>query len=121
MKESCLNCLDQKGRTPLHYSATVDNKSSIELLIKHGAAIDQSDQVGRTALDDALRSGEFDAVMILPKHAADVTRLDNFLQSRLHLAARYGHELLSKLILDKGLQMDVVDVSGMTDCTASCL
>jgi ankyrin repeat protein len=61
-----------EGTTPLMMAAAAErpNAAAIQLLVDHGASIEDRDAFGRTALDWALMQGENEASAVLRKYGA---------------------------------------------------
>lgn len=65
------NSLDFTGRPVLALAARRGNVTALELLLKHGAQIDQTDEIGFTALMEAVRNQKISAAVLLLKAGAN--------------------------------------------------
>uniref|UniRef100_A0A452H5M7 Uncharacterized protein n=1 Tax=Gopherus agassizii TaxID=38772 RepID=A0A452H5M7_9SAUR len=83
-----VNQPNEKGFTPLHFAAVSTNGAlCLELLVNNGA--DVNFQVRRPGLDHTLGTVEIDCA-------------DKYGNTPLHVAARYGHELLISTLMTNG-------------------
>ncbi|KAL4917268.1 ankyrin repeat-containing domain protein [Aspergillus aurantiobrunneus] len=82
----------------LHEATRQGDKTSIQMLIDHDAAIDARDVNGNTALYYAVKAGEYAALEFLLDHGATITTPSFGYPSLLHLAAKHNDVDLLKLI-----------------------
>ena len=60
-----INATDNKGRTPLMYTAIFERPGVVKLLLKRGASINAKDHNGLSALDWAKKSGNEEIIRLL--------------------------------------------------------
>jgi ankyrin repeat protein len=65
MRDSDVNAVDQKGRSPLHLAAEIGDLDIVRQLIRRGAKIKANDKNGRTPLGVAVDNGNSDVVKLL--------------------------------------------------------
>jgi ankyrin repeat protein len=83
---------DQLGRTPLiHATMTTEPHTldSIEILLKHGASVNQGDTDGRTALHWAVETGSVPRVHLLLANQANINQIDGQARTPLHTYLYY--------------------------------
>lgn len=118
----------QTGLLPLEIALNERQESIAETLVQHKCDINAPDSDGRTLLHKSIEVGDDYAAMFLIKHGADVkavTSKQN--ETPLHLAAKYqplsvssktttgdGMTIVSRLLLDHGVNINAVDVNGRT-------
>jgi ankyrin repeat protein len=102
-------------RPPLHLAAEYGTPETIQLLLKHGADINETDRDRITALHIAATYGKKDAADALIKAGADVNiqqKGSGF--TPLHTAAYYQNIPILSLLLEKGAKTDIVNNEGKT-------
>ena len=78
--------------TPLHAAASHGRTDTIQLLLRHGAAVNAAPSAGITPLHVAAKSGHAQATALLLRHGANVNaRQDDAGQTPLHLAVARHH------------------------------
>ena len=65
MRDSNVNVVDKKGRSPLHLAAEIGDLDVVRQLIRRGAKIEVLDKNGQTPLDVAVENGNSDVVKSL--------------------------------------------------------
>lgn len=83
------------------------NRSLLDLLLIHGAAVDQRDREtrgarGRTALHEAAKRGWHKGAKLLLEGNANPNQVDDFGQTPLFLATRRGHANVMAQLLEAG-------------------
>ena len=69
--DGTLDAVNEQRQTPLHLAAAAASSQAVQLLLRHGAAVDARDARGRTALDLACAaSAEACVQMLLAAGAA---------------------------------------------------
>jgi len=92
--------------TPLMGALTLQQWNTAELLLKHGAKVDQADKDGRTALMHLAQNGDMEAVQFLMAHNADVNYQGHTSLTALELAAGSGKMEVVKYLLSQSAQVD---------------
>ena len=122
--EHCID-VDVRGiddRTPLHMAADRGLLEVTRILIKRGASINARDSSDRTPLHPIYRDKSrtfddtyFDVVLYLLEHGADVdTQANTEHSTPLHLALYHGGFKVARLLLDRGVNINVQDKKGRT-------
>ena len=85
----------------------------LRTLLKRQADATIRNKYGTTALHFAARRGNLESCQLLLDTAGvDVNMKDNALQTPLHLAMLGGSREVTKLLIEKGAMVDVVDIEG---------
>jgi ankyrin repeat protein len=119
-KHPLVNVRDNHRRTPLHYAATTDNVTGIEVLVLYGANIHAKDDAERTPLHDSIRGLSPNATRCLLRLKAKKAGVDGFGQTLLHLACRYGDSDLALDLIKIQVNLNRVDKSGKTALHRAC-
>ncbi|MGB7481467.1 MAG: ankyrin repeat domain-containing protein [Burkholderiaceae bacterium] len=101
----------RNGDTALMIAAYTGNRPAVEALIARGAEVNQ---VGWTALHYAAAAGHNDVVQLLLEHHAYIDAESPNKTTPLMMAARGGHILTVKLLLDEGADLGLKNDLGMT-------
>jgi len=108
-----VNRMNETGRAPLHYACSKAYTSVVELLLAHGASINQKDGYGATPLHRAVGSTSVNKVgceaivKILLKHRCNVKSKDKSGVSALHMACIESNLIVAKMLIESGA--DVLD------------
>ena len=104
------------GNSPMHAAINSEALSTAELLLKHGADInDQNNMFKRTPLQGAALYGKTQAVKWLVEHGADVNRPDSQGQVAISIGASYkGNAEILKMLLDNGARLPPEEIPKMT-------
>ena len=105
---------------PLMPAACRKAPSLVNLLLKAGANVNQTNSVGQTVLHGncaCLRWGpsNSDVTHILLSHNADVHLQDAYGRTALHYACKTAELDKVKLLLEAGAELNIVDGSGFTE------
>jgi ankyrin repeat protein len=95
-----INLQNEDGMTPLMFAASMNQTEILQILLAHGAAIDEVDNKGRTALIHACRSGHNEIVNILLMSGANVQIKDAKGRGALEVATEAEEEDIVNLLLD---------------------
>uniref|UniRef100_A0A8C5WD73 Fibronectin type III and ankyrin repeat domains 1 n=1 Tax=Leptobrachium leishanense TaxID=445787 RepID=A0A8C5WD73_9ANUR len=102
---------DKFGLTPLMVAAQKGHLRLVELLIDHGADINQEDGSGKNSLMLACFSGHLDVVQCLRERGASWEGRDRCGSTAMHWAADGGHLNIIQWMIDDGCEVDVKDHS----------
>lgn len=125
---------DNRQWTPLHYAAYNGHARTVNILLKWEADFDKlagmQNSQGRTAFiiskDDkvkegfnhiwkACKKGDLDMVRILVREGQDPNeKTQNMHNTPMHIAARSGHYLIVKFLIDLGCPSTTQNAQGMT-------
>ena len=116
---------DNRGSTPLHVASRYGHEVVAELLLDHGADVNQANNDGCTPLHVASEKGHELTALLLLDHGADVNQAGKNGRTplcaaslkgheSLHFARENGHESTARLLLDHGAAVDQADNSGRT-------
>ena len=106
--------------TPLHWAASSGYSDVVELLLRHGAQVDDQEDRGLTALHLAADNGYSKVVALLLQYNASVDVQDCRGQTPLHwvaihhMAASQRYLDVGVLLLERGAQVDAQDYDGET-------
>ena len=93
---------DNDGRNCLHIAALYGHLNLCKILIdKHNFDKDTADKDGWTALHYSSRCGSYELFRYFADMGVDIYLKDNKGLNCLHIAARYGHLNLCKILIDK--------------------
>jgi ankyrin repeat protein len=107
---------NKSGSTPLHCSARSGNVEAVELLIKHGANIEEVTGIdGMTPLHLAAYANRTKVVEILLHKGANKEAKDSInLATPLHYASLFGYLEVVKLLVESGAKLDDKLKTGFT-------
>jgi len=94
------------GDTPLHYAASNAQREYVEVLLAHGAQIDEPGHLEKTPLAEAIEHGHTDVAALLLAHGADINAKGHESFSPLWLAVRTGQESLVEFVLQHGADVN---------------
>ncbi len=102
-----------RQETPLHRAVNKKNLKAIELLLAQGADINSRDKNNETPLGAAVFRGQKETVSLLLSHGADVNaayiRECEFRGAiPLHIALRWGHFEIARMLVLKGANVNAV-------------
>ena len=104
-----VNALDQLLWSPLHAASANGHESTVRLLLQHGASPIYVNTIGRTAIHVAMAAGhESIAKYLLSLDQAFATLTDAEGYNCLHYAAMYGCDLVIKVLLEVGLDIEAL-------------
>lgn len=101
----------RNGDTALMLAAFKVNRPALEALLAKGAEVNQT---GWTALHYAAASGNNDIVQLLLEHFAYIDAESPNKTTPIMMAARSGHILTVKLLLEEGADATLKNDAGMT-------
>jgi len=107
---------DATGNTALHWAALNDHKHVAEVLLQHGADVDQrsADAEGQTPLHWACIRGHISMVKFLVHHGADIFKADNRGYTALTHSVQYGEVSVAQYLVEKGADIEGTDTAGHT-------
>jgi len=95
------------GSTPLMLAADCNNVGIVDLLIKRGAKINETNKGGMTALTSAAIKGHFAVVQALLNAGANTEISATKSGTALYEAAQQGHDAIVKTLINKGADINV--------------
>jgi ankyrin repeat protein/spore coat protein CotH len=93
-----LNAQDDKGVTPLAWTALANTVDAAQLLIEKGAKLDARNQDGSPALQSAAFLGRIEIVELLLENGASVNSMDNEGQTPLGTAAQEFNGQMQRIV-----------------------
>ena len=103
-----------RKRTLLHKAAQIGDHRICELLIDHGADVNNKDTRKQTPLWVAAEEGHKDICEVLIQNGASVNEKDVTEKTPFWIAARKKHEDVCKILIDHGAGICDEDESGMS-------
>ncbi|XP_034029908.1 B-cell lymphoma 3 protein homolog [Thalassophryne amazonica] len=100
-------------QTPLHLAVITQQAAMVQALLKAGADPAALDRNGQTALHLCCEYNQPDCMSVVLSHHTSSTCLDirNYEGlSPLHLAVQRGHKDLTRMLLDAGADINVMDI-----------
>jgi cytohesin len=104
---SDLECVTAEGLTPLALAAKHNKSRPAEVLLAAGAAVDGDGDGSSTAIAQAVDASHAEMVAMLLDNGAALGRVDAQGWGLLHRAARVGVCAVLRVLLDRGLGVDV--------------
>ncbi|CAG9862038.1 unnamed protein product [Phyllotreta striolata] len=111
LKERDVNVKDANNLTPLHWACFYGQINSVQLLVEHGADINELGPEEETPLILAAAGGHHDIVRFLIAHGADVNHTDHMCNSSLMYAAKGNHPHTCQELLLNGADFSVVNLN----------
>ena len=111
------NARDNSGNTALQFAASEGHLEAARMLLERGADVNSQNIEGLTALQRAsqgMREGHRDTVRFLLDHGANWNACDNSGNSALHFAAFAGHFEASRMLLERGVDVNSQNKEGLT-------
>jgi ankyrin repeat protein len=107
-------------KTPLHVAMESNQIKVVEWLIAEGADIMARDSAGQTILHIAARLDRFETIaQLLARKELRKDSRDVMGQTPLHVAATCGNFEATRLLIDKGVGIDMTDCEGRTPLHAA--
>ena len=100
-KGADVNAHDNHNQTPLVIAAGLGFTEGAQLLIDHGAHVDQPNSTGETPLIAAVHRRDLPMIRVLLAGGADPARTDNSGRSAREYAALFGKENSVSAVLDE--------------------
>jgi cytohesin len=110
-----VNAADDKGQTPLHLAASMDNLKAAKVLLDHGARVTAKDKDGNTPLHESARHGYVDISEFLLSQRAEVNARNNIGGTPLLVCSLYLSE--ANLLLNRGADPNSRDDDGGSSLT----
>uniref|UniRef100_A0A667YM70 Uncharacterized protein n=1 Tax=Myripristis murdjan TaxID=586833 RepID=A0A667YM70_9TELE len=108
---ACVNQVNERGFSALHFaSSSRQGALCQELLLANGAHVNLRSKDGKTPLHMAAAHGRFSRSQALIQNGESTNVKVN---SALHIAARYGHELIITALINHGADMTKRGIHGM--------
>ncbi|XP_069769774.1 ankyrin repeat and SOCS box protein 4 isoform X2 [Narcine bancroftii] len=120
--DACIN-YQPNGKTPLHVACEVKNRDCVSALLHHGAKVNSFSLSGHTPLHLCHTKESISCAKLLIWNGAKVNlQTDNdYKETPLHTAARFGVPELVALYVDHGAHVDSVNIYSETPLiTAIC-
>ncbi len=95
---------DDKGRTPLHISASRGKNAAVKVFIEKGASLNATDKAGKTPLFLAVDSGDPETVKLLVTAGADRSIADRSGVTPQQLAEQTGKSEIIKILKKQPLK-----------------
>lgn len=100
-----VNATDQRGMTPLHWTAVRTRLKMLQALIKHGANPNQTDRTGSTPLHYACRFDDPAVVDTLLQAGANIHAATKSGSTPLALAVDLSNHEVAQLLIDRGAEI----------------
>lgn len=107
--EVSVEVTDKYGFTPLMQAAQKGFVDIIEVLLKHGADVDNKNDSGKTALMMAAYAGQLGAVQLLRDHGANYEHRDKGGSAALHWATDGQNIELIEWMVENGADVNIRD------------
>ncbi|KAI3654766.1 hypothetical protein MP228_000146 [Amoeboaphelidium protococcarum] len=117
MNEStaALNVIDKHGKSPLHYAMYNDDLAVCTVLILRGANVNEINKSsGEPILIESILRRHYDVAQFLIKNNCNLQLLDRSKRNALHHAVIEQCYDICKALIDKGIDMDTLDYSGLS-------
>jgi ankyrin repeat protein len=108
------NMLDTNGRVALMEAAEKGHVEIAQMLLDHGAAVDEKTDNGTTALMITTMLGHKKIVELLINCGADVNAKAEYGWTALMSAAKEGHTEIVKLLVDAGADSSLRNTNGIS-------
>jgi ankyrin repeat protein len=108
-----VNLTNTNNSTPLHFSAEFSHLEAPKFLVERGAAINKTNKYGYTPLMLAAYCGKLEIFCYLTEICADIN-IGNANNTALHIAAESGSVNIMKLLLDKGISVNLTNKNDST-------
>jgi ankyrin repeat protein len=115
LKSGCdPNLHDRSGQTPLDLALAYKNGAVVELLVKYGTHLKNSQQAADNAMESATLHGQTEVVEMLLRNGYDVNRRAPSGATYLQDAALKGSVKMVSLLLKCGARLDAPNAMGGT-------
>jgi ankyrin repeat protein len=105
---------DASSRTPLSAAISTGNSTLVEMLLDHGADVNEQNEQGESALIIAARAKNVKSMQILLERGAGINHADKNGITALLSSQRLGCWSAVKLLLDRGADVNIADSFGAT-------
>lgn len=94
---------------PLIAAAARGDYTSVEVLLEHGAQVNQPNESGTIALHRAVANGHLNVMELLIKKSSAVNQISTVFGTPLHAACRGLHTEAAKILLERGADPSIKD------------
>ncbi|KAK6501366.1 hypothetical protein TWF481_009208 [Arthrobotrys musiformis] len=125
IKRANVNAKDEGGKTALHYAAENGYVNVVQLLIEHGANIEEQDALSLRPVQLAVKEGKYDVAAVLLRRGADADMEAPGGKSLLHLGVRhsdiislilrYRTKLINRTDSEERTPLALASIGGYTD------
>ncbi len=109
-----INAKDIWENTPLLIANKVRCTKTVDVLLKHNAALPTENTVIRKCLHDAARNGHLSLMKKMEKNGADLKQPNWTGGTFINSAASGGADIIIKYLISKGISANKKDIYGMT-------
>jgi ankyrin repeat protein len=109
--------LDEDDGSPTYFlleAVEFQNIQLVEVLLKHGANVNQENNNGFTALYSAASDGNIPLAKLLRAYQADSIAIRVNGYTPLHIAVQYNHPAMVNYLLAEGVEPNQIDMNGQT-------
>lgn len=101
-----VNCVNERGQTPLQCAVRCNNIELMKLLLSKGSNVNQADEDGNTPLLLAVKWGFAGLTELFLEYNADLTRASFKGKSPLYIAIKKYEKDIVRLLLERGSRFD---------------
>lgn len=107
-----LNIADNNGEKPIHYAVKSGKIEMIRHILSSGASLVECDDRKNTALHYACQKGDDNLVSYILRHLTISNFPNIYKETPMHLAAVYCKPATIALLLEKGYDIDSLNING---------
>lgn len=109
-----LNMSDENGAKPIHYGVMSGKTAIIRNLLNNGGSLNEGDDRKNNVLHYACEKGDVDLIAYVLRHITFNDSRNLFLETPLYMAAGNCKPTVLAMLLEKGYDIDAVNINGQT-------